>query len=369
MTSIIYVGMDVHTTNYTLCCYDFGKDKIFAVTQMEPNYRNILKYLDRIRENYEDVHFLCGYEAGSLGYSLYNQLIWNNVDCVILAPTSMPKTVKKEIKTDKRDATKIAKCLAYNTYSSVYVPTEEDNAVREYIRMRNDEKDTLKRIKQRIISFCHRHGKHFTEGRNYWTQKHISWLKKLDFGNTILQEAFQEQLITYYQVSDKIDRYDKRIEELAQRESYKENVRKLTCFIGIKTHSALSILVETGDFNRFPKAENYASYLGLVPGEHSSGGTVLRTGITKAGNTQVRKLLIEAAQSYSRGVVGNKSNDLKKRQAGNEPNVIAYADRANERLKRKCYRIRFKSKHNIAVTAVARELACFIWGMMTDNVA
>ena len=369
MTSIIYVGMDVHTTNYTLCCYDFEKDQIFAMTQMEPNYRNILNYLERIGKNYEDCHFLCGYEAGSLGYSLYNQLIWSGVDCVILAPTSIPKTIKKEIKTDKRDAAKIAKCLAYNTYSQVYVPTEEDNAVREYIRMRNDEKDNLKKIKQRIISFCGRHGKFFTEGRNYWTGKHITWLEKMDFGNAILQEAFQEQLITYRQICDKIERFDKRIEEFAQRERYKENVKKLTCFIGIKTHTALSVLVETGDFKRFPKAENYASYLGLVPGEHSSGGTVLRTSITKAGNSNVRKLLVEAAQCYSRGVVGKKSIALLKRQTGNEPKVIAYADRANERLKRKCYRIMFRSKHNIAVTAVARELACFIWGMMTENVA
>ena len=369
MTSIIYVGMDVHTTNYTLCCYSFENDQVFAVTQMEPDYKNILKYLERMRKNYEDVHFLCGYEAGSLGYSLYNQLIWSDVDCVILAPSTMPKTVKKEVKTDKRDAAKIAKCLAYNTYSQVYVPTEEDNAVREYIRMRNDEKDTLKRIKQRILSFCNRHGKHFTEGKNHWTQKHITWLKNLDFSNAILQETFQEQLITFHQVSDRVEQCDKRIEDLASRDNYVANVKKLTCFIGIKTHTALSVLVETGDFKRFAKAENYAAYLGLVPGENSSGNSIQRTGITKTGNSHIRKLLVESAQSYSRGTIGKKSKALLSRQFGNEPKVIAYADKANERLKRKCYRIMFKSKRNIAVTAVARELACFIWGMMTDNVA
>jgi transposase len=336
---------------------------------MEPSYRNILKYLERIKDNYNDCHFLCGYEAGSLGYSLYNQLIWNGVDCVILAPTSLPKTIRTEIKTDKRDAKKIAKCLAYNTFSQVNVPTEEDNAVREYIRMRNDAKDALKKVKQQTISFYTRHGKRFTEGRNYWTQKHINWLKKQDFGNAILQETFEELLISYFQGCDKVERFEKRIEELAQHESYAENVAKLTCFIGVRTYTALSVLVETGDFKRFPKAENYASYLGLVPGESSSGNSIQRTGITKAGNSQVRKLLIEAAQSYSRGAIGAKSKALKSRQAGNAPSVIAYADKANERLKRKCYRITRHSKHNIAVTAIARELACFIWGMMTDNVA
>jgi transposase len=296
--------------------------------------------------------------------------MWSGIDCVILAPTTMAIARNdKSVKTDKRDAANIAKCLAYNTYSSVYVPTKEDNAVKEYIRMRNDAKDALKRIKQQILAFCTRNGKRFTEGRNYWTLKHIAWLKNLDLGNPILQETLREYLALYYQAADKVELFDKRIVELAKTERYAEKVKKLSCFIGIKDHTALSTIVETGDFKRFPTAQHYASYLGLVPGEDSSGNVIRRTGITKAGNTQVRKLLVEAAQCYDRGAVGAKGMALKARQAGNDPKVIAYADRANERLKRKCYRIKFRSKRNIAVTAVARELACFIWGMMTDNIA
>jgi transposase len=163
--------------------------------------------------------------------------------------------------------------------------------------------------------------------------------------------------------------FDKRIEEMARAERYEENVKKLSCFNGVKTHTALALLAEIGDFSRFLKAEHFASFLGLVPGEDSSGASIQRTGITKAGNSHVRKLLIESAQCYSRGAIGVKSKMLIRRQAGNDPKVIAYADRANERLKRKCYKIMFRSKRNIAVAAVARELACFIWGMMTDNVA
>jgi len=369
MTSIIYVGMDVHTTNYTLCCYSFENDQIFAQAQMEPDYRNIIKYLERVRMSYGDVHFLCGYEAGCLGYSLFHNLVGQGVDCVILAPSTMATTKKKGIKTDKRDAANIARCLAYNTYSAVNIPTATDNAVKEYIRMRDDAKGTLKRYKQQLLSFCTRHGKQFTEGRNYWTQKHMAWLGKLDFGHPVLQETFQEYLILYTQSLDKVEMFDKRIEELAQREEYAENVKKLCCFIGIKSFTALAMLVETGDFGRFAKAENYSSFLGLVPGEDSSGDSIQRTGITKAGNSHLRRLFVEAAQSYSRGAAGKKSKTLAARQSGNEPKVIAYADRANERLKRKFYRIMFKSKRNIAVVAVARELACFVWGMMTDNVA
>jgi transposase len=370
MKSILYVGMDVHVTNYTLCCYSIEKDEAFAIVSIEPDYKNIFKYLEQVKKNQgNDCEFLCGYEAGSLGYTLYHQLTDLGINCVILAPTTIPQPSRREIKTDKRDAQKIAKSLAYRTYSPVYIPTAQDNAVKEYIRMRNAAKDTLKKIKQQTLSFCTRHGKHFTEGRNYWTLKHLAWLKKQTFTDKILQETFEEYLILYFQAVDKVNRFDRRIEELAQQERYEEKVKKLSCFIGIRTHTALATIVETGDFKRFETAQNYASYLGLVPGEDSSGDSRRRTGITKAGNSHVRKLLIEAAQCYSRGTVGAKSKTLLRKQAGCAPKVITYADKANERLKRKYYRIMFRTKRNIAITAVARELACFIWGMMTDNVA
>jgi len=370
MTSIIYVGMDVHTTNFTLCCYSIEDNSIFAETEVKPDYRNILKYLEQVEKNRGgDCFFQCGYEAGCLGYTLYNQLTHHGIDCVILAPSTMPQTRKKRIKNDKMDARNIAKCLAYHTGSAVYVPTKEDNAVKEYIRMRNDAKDTLKRTKQQLMAFCTRNGKQFTEGRKYWTQKHLAWLKKLNFNDTLLQEAFQGYVIQYYQMSEKVALYDKRIVELAHGKTYEERVKKLTCFTGIKEHTALATIVETGDFKRFGTAQQYSAYLGLVPSEESSGESIRRGTITKAGNSHIRKLLVEAAHCYTRGTIGAKSKDLARRQAGNDPMVIAYADRANERLKRKYYRIQYHSKSNIAITAVARELACFIWGMMTDNTA
>ncbi len=139
----------------------------------------------------------------------------------------------------------------------------------------------------------------------------------------------------------------------------------------IKTHTALSVMVEVGDFRRFATPERLASYLGLVPGEDSSGARQRNTGITKAGNSHVRRLLVESAQGYTRGMIGYKSKDLKRRQQGNTPEVIAYADRANERLRRKYYHmvLHNHTHRNVAITAIARELACFIWGMMTDHIA
>ena len=331
----------------------------------------VLKYLEGVRKYYADeIEFVCGYEAGCLGYTLYHQLTEHGVKCVILAPTTMAITNTGRIKTDRRDAGNIARCLAFRTYSEVHVPTEEDESVKEYIRMRDDHKKALKVNKQQILAFVLRHGYRYDGGRNYWTQKHVKWLKSLDLGGT-LQESLDEYLITYEYLTDKIERMDKRIGELAEGERYRESVKKLSCLIGVKTLTALAAIVEIGDFVRFAKAEQLAAFLGLVPSEDSSGGKQSRGSITKAGNSHVRRLLVEAAQSYTRGAVGYKSKDLKRRQNGNTPQVIAYADKANERLRRKFYRMTLQNgtNRNVAATAIARELACFMWGLMTDNVA
>jgi transposase len=363
--------MDIHKENYTLCCYSFEKDDLQYKQTVTPDYKMVLKYLEQIRMRYgENIEFVCGYEAGCLGYTLYHQLMDHGVKCVILAPTTMGIMNTGGIKTDKRDAGNIAKCLAFRTYSEVFVPTAEDEAVKDFIRMRDDQKKALKVIKQQILAFVLRHGYHFDGGKKYWTGKHVSWLKSLDLEG-ILGESLCEYLITYEYLTDKIKRLDKRIEELAGDERYSRDVKKLSCLIGVKTHTALSMIVEIGDFKRFAGAEKLAAFLGLVPGEDSSGGKIVRSGITKAGNSHLRRLLVEAAQGYTRGTVGHKSIDLKRRQSGNTPQVIAYADKANERLRRKFYRMTLKNgtERNVATAAIARELACFMWGLMTDNVA
>ncbi len=371
MKSIVYVGMDVHSSNYTLSCYMVENDKCFATVQMEPDYKEILKYLNKVQENIGGpCEFHCGYEAGCLGYTLYHQLVEHGVDCTILAPSTMPTYKKNDIKTDKRDAMKIARCLAFNTYRAVYIPTKEDSSVKEYIRMRDAHKLALKKVKQQILAFCLRYDFRFTSGKSYWTQKHLAWLRSLEM-DVLMREILDEYLQTYQNMADKIERFDKRIEELAGGTVYAEKVKKLSSLIGIRTHTALALVVETGDFARFAKANQYAAFLGLVPGERSSGDKQTRTGITKAGNTHLRRLLTEAAQCYGRGQIGFKSKALKARQYGNTPETIAYADKANERLRRKFYHMVLKNnkKHNVATAAVARELACFVWGLMTGRTA
>ena len=177
-------------------------------------------------------------------------------------------------------------------------------------------------------------------------------------------------MASYEEQETKISRYDKRIDEIAAETRYQENAKKLGCFLGISTHTALSLIVETGDFKRFSKGNTYAAFLGLAPGEHSSSAKVNRLGLSKAGNTHLRCLLIEAAKGICKGAIGHKSKELRSRQNGQTADVIAYADKENTRLRSKYYKmIRHGKKKNVAVAAVARELACFIWGMMTGNIS
>ena len=364
--------MDVHSTNYTLCAMEptiGAEDRIFGEIQVAPDYKMIILFIESLKVKlgfYDEYSIECGYEAGCLGYTLYHQLTNAGIKCVILAPSTMLTPQGKRVKTDKRDARLIAQCLCYGGYHPVYIPTDEDNAVKEYLRMRDDHKLEQKRLKQEICAFTLRHGHQYVGTK--WTTRHVIWLRKLEL-DPLLREALDEYLASYEELEANIERYGKRIEEISAEARYQESVKKLECFLGIRTHTALSLIVETGDFNRFAKGNTYAAFLGLTPGEHSSSTNVNRLGISKAGNTHLRCLLIEAAKGICKGAIGHKSKELRSRQSGQTADVIAYADKANIRLRSKYYKmIRHGKKKNVAVTAVARELACFVWGMMTGNI-
>ena len=373
MKRIIKIGMDVHSTNYTLCAMEptiGAEDRIFGQVQVAPDYKEVICFIESLKMKlgfFDHYSIECGYEAGCLGYTLYHQLMGAGIKCVILAPTTMLTPQGQRIKTDKRDAHLIAQCLCYGGYHPVYIPTGEDDAVKEYLRMRDDHKLALKKLKQQINAFVLRHGNLYAGTK--WTIKHVTWLKKLEL-DSMYRETLDEYMVSYEEQEAKIERYDQRIEEIAAEARYKKNAEKLGCFLGISTHTALSLIVETGDFKRFAKGNTYAAFLGLVPGERSSSKNVNRLGISKAGNTHLRCLLIEAAKGICKGVIGHKSKKLRSRQSAQPADVIAYADKANTRLRSKYYKmIRHGKKKNVAVAAVARELSCFIWGMMTGNIS
>ena len=377
---IQYFGMDVHT-NYTaiaISLKDNVNDTYEVVDTISVNsaaaddiIKAIAPYMNPRPAIANPIQqTVMGYEAGCLGFSLQRDLTANGYNCVILAPSTMAVSPlgRSVFKNDKRDAKAIAKCLADHNYAKVFVPDIGDNAVGEYIRMRDDAQDFVVVIKQQICSFCHRHGFHYSAGA-HWTAKHYKWLKSLTFEHEVLRENLNERLLLLEKLEEKVALYDQRIQEYSESKQYQEKVKKLGCFIGMGTNTALAFVTEIGDFSRFKSSAEFSSFIGLVPGEHSSNGNGPGMGITKAGNGHLRKMLILASQSMCRGSVGAKSRELKRRQKGMSEEVIDYADRGNERLRRRYYRLIQKGKcRNVAVTAVARELACFIWGMMNDHI-
>ena len=374
MNRIVYIGMDVHTSNYTLCSLDPGygvkKDNYFAEVQFTNNFvTNVVNYVTNLKKKLKDCEFVCGYEAGCLGYSTYKDLTKAGIKCVIMAPSTMAvQKGGKKVKNDRRDARVIAQCLAYQTYKEVYVLSEHDEAVRGYLRMRDSHNKALKRIKQQIIAFCTGHGL-FSPTKSNWTVAHLKWLKDLKFNDPVEQEILNEYLSSLTFLSDKIKAMDVRIEELASEKQYCENVKKLRCIKGIETNVALTLLAEIGDFNRFSKPTDFASYLGLIPGEQSSGDKVRGTGITKAGNSTLRRKLTESAKGYWRGRIGIKSATFKKLEKELPKEVTEYALKANTRLQRKFFNMtHVKGKNmNVAASACAREMACFVWGLITNH--
>jgi len=376
MTRIVYIGMDVHKDTYSLCSFNSHENYMFSEITVKSETAQVLTYIRNIEHRFkdDDVSVVCGYEAGPTGFSLCRDLQKKNISCVVMAPSSLPKSPDdKKRKTDKIDARNLALHLAHNTYKAVNVLSPEMETIKELTRTRASALKAQKRSKQNLLSFMLRKGMVYPYGgrSKYWTQKFYAWLKTLEFTNDIERYSFEEYLAEVNHQMSRVSRLDEKIAQIAETPLIKDDVKKLCCFVGISTLTAVSIVSEIGDFNRFEKATFFASYLGLCPGVHSSGLSTQNMGITKAGNKNLRRLLIEAAQSMSHSQkCGKKSLRILARQKDMDPLVIAYADKATERIKRKRNSMIFRGVNtNKATTASAREMACFIWGMMTNNIA
>ena len=372
MKIIIYVGIDVHKETYSICCYDARTDRYLYEHKMKARTANVLKYLKSVKEQLgEDILFVCGYEAGPTGFGLCRELLREDISCVVMAPTSLRRSNGKKVKNDRVDARLLAKDLFTKDYSSVHLSSKKEEAIKEFCRMRRAIMTELKTAKQIMLSFLLRQGKVYDDGNNYWTLKHRKWLKELKFEELYLQEVFEEYMISVNSLENRLKTVEKRLDEICEDEEVKSRVSKLVCFCGIDKLTAISIVSEVGDFMRFGKAWHFSNFVGLTVGENSSGEREKKLGITKAGNIYLRRLFIEAAKSIKQSNPrGEKSKRLLERQEGNSPEIIAYADKCRYRLKKKIVHLENCGKHaNVATTAAARELACFIWGMMTDNIS
>jgi transposase len=363
MKEVYYVGLDVHKDiiQMAVLC-NKGKEPVTA--KGLPN--NAMKIVKELSKYQEKGKVQVAYEAGCMGYTLHRTLTEFGFDSRVIPPNKVFHHGEDRIKTDKRDALDIAWMLRREEGESIAIPTKEDEAVRDIIRCRGDLQENLKSMKQRLLKFLLRKGMNYESDR-YWTGKHYIWLSGLKFEEKMEQLTLEEYFDEIRRLEDKLGRLGKVIEETAERSIYAEKVKKLRAFRGIDYLTALSLVVEIGDFKRFPCAQAFMSYLGLVPSESSSGKKRKQGGITKTGNGHLRRLLTESSWHYARP--NQVSKRLLKRREGTDESTIRYADKAMKRLHDKYTRMVFKGKtKQTAVTAVARELSGFIWGVMNNVV-
>jgi len=224
MNTVIQIGIDVHKDSYSLCSYSFETKQPFGQSRIASNNQMVVKYVRKLLADRPGCTAVCGYEAGPTGYVLYRELRDAGIPCVIMAPTSLPKAPGSRVKNDRLDAQALAQHLAWGTYSTVHVPTVQDEAVKNFTRLRNARKESLKRAKQNLLSFLLLMGRSFNEGKSYWTQVHYTWLKRQRFDNSINQMTFDGYLREVVDQQEKVDQLDREIEILAAKDEYREPV-------------------------------------------------------------------------------------------------------------------------------------------------
>jgi transposase len=364
METVFYVGMDVHKESIQLAVLKNGQGRSELEQRLPYDFSKVRKFFGPLTRAGT---VFAAYEAGSMGFDLARVLSDMTIQCVVAAPGRIARAPADRVKTDRRDALMIAQLLRNSQLEAVHVPTRDDEAVRDYLRARADLKLDYTRTKQRLSKFFLRHG-HIYPG-SPWTKRHMEWMRSIQFNPPMLADTFEGYLGTLLTQKEQLKAMDAQIELLATGPRYAAAVARLRCLKGIDYLTALSLVCEVGDFRRFERAEQFMGFLGLVPGERSSGPRRRQGGITKAGNVHLRKLLVEASWHYRYHAAA--SERLIERRNGQKPEVIAYAERARERLQKKFARLvhRKAKKSQVAVTAVARELSGFVWGLMAGKIA
>ena len=360
-----YIGMDVHK--------EFVQMAAFEERGEEPIYERRLKndtdlLVKEVKSFSKRGKTEAAYEAGCLGYVIQRAMEKAGITCYVLPANKVAKNRRDRIKTDKRDARLIGRELRSKSIRPISVPDATDEAVRDLLRCREDINEDLRRVKQRLLKFLVRHGHIFTGGKTNWTERHWRWMDKIAFKHEHERLVYEEYRSQIRMLEERQSRLEQQISEIAESARYKANVNRLRAFKGIDYIIALSILCEIGDFRRFSNAKSFMSYLGFVPSENSSGEKRNQGGITKAGNGHLRRLLIEGAWHYTRSARTGKR--LEQRRKSCSASMIETADRALHRLHKKYVKLVFNGKHtNVAVTAVARELAGFIWAVQVSDAA
>ncbi len=307
------------------------------------------------------------YEAGPCGYVIYRRLIDLGHDCVVVAPSLIPRKPGEKVKTDRRDSKKLAYTLRSGLLTPVWVPDEHQEAMRDIVRLRDDIKCQRQVARQQLNAFVLRHGHHWPSKKSRWTQAHFNWLEGLKFPCRLPCRLDYVVLTKYVDaVKDagkRMSEVSKQIELAREQWSLGGVVNALVALRGVDKLSATVLMAELGDISRFDKASQLFSYLGLVSSEHSSGDRKRQGGITCSGNKNARRMLIECAWSYRFPARKTKHIRLKSKDAPEWAQKISW--KAQERLcGRYAKMIRDGKNHNVVIVAIARELAGFIWDIV-----
>lgn len=354
-----FVGLDVHAETIAVAVAERSEVRSVGVI---PNRPEAIRKLIRKLGPAKDLK-VC-YEAGPCGYVLYWQLAELGVACDVVAPSLIPMKAGDRVKTDRRDAEKLARCFKNGDLTPIWVPDAEHEALRDLVRARLVAKEDQRRARHRLGQLLLRHGVRKPEGMTTWKRFHRVWLNELRFEQRALQLAFEDYLAEVDHAAERVARLENAIDAAVEAapEKLRDLIRALQCLRGVARVTAAIIAVEVGDLSRFQSAPELMSYAGAVPSEHSSGAITSRGHITKTGNGQLRRVLVEAAWAYRyRPAIGP---ELRSRQQCLSAAVREISWKAQHRLHSRYTKLALKGKHrNVVIMAVARELLGFIWAI------
>jgi len=359
-----YIGLDVHKDTIAVAVARPGRGAPESIGEIANEHRSVMKLVNKLSGDGELLSFC--YEAGPCGYGLYRELIETGHRCEVVAPGLIPRKAGERIKTDRRDARKLSGLHRAGELTPVWVPDEEQEAIRDLTRAREDMKAMERGARQRLGGLLLRHGWVYREGKSRWTQRHFQWLGRVKFANPIQQWVLEEYIDMVLEAQARVARVESRMRQALEGWSLRPVVEALRALRGVELITAMTLLAELGDITRFDSPRELMSFLGLVPSEHSSGRRRRQGSITKCGNGHVRRLLVESAWSYRHPA--RKSAHMRRKVGAAPREVQAIAWAAQRRL---CGRFRHllvdvgKAK-NVACTAVARELVGFIWAIACE---